>query len=134
MPAARRSRQSVLHHGRGHGKIDGQASGPVVHDPEDGTVRTPKGLLHPGAFQIPAKQIVGFMSTMNDDISHIQSNISDVFMDKLPGFLSIGQFSTIGSSLPYNASEAVEDTSQPPFADLDPLWQVWAGLRRSVRA
>ena len=110
--AVRRSRQSNATN-KGHSKNENVGGGPTVKDPEDGTIRTPKGLLTAGPIQVPAKHIAGLMSTLNDEglsrLSHVTGG-SDTQGEALPSFPSFGNFSTIGSTP--SASEAGDDLAR----------------------
>lgn len=110
MFAAHRSRQSVPP-GKGTSKLDQSTGGPVVKDPEDGLIRTPKGLFN-GATQVPAKQLAGLMSTLNDDATSMTaSDAGDAFLNTFP---SMGAFSAMGS-VTGSASEAGEDLLHRTF-------------------
>jgi hypothetical protein len=85
-------------------KADAGTSGPVVRDPDDGTIRTPKGLLHTASMQLNMKQLAGFM-TNDEPASHPTSEVSGTFMDMFP---SLGNFSTFEGSVTPAASEQGE--------------------------
>jgi hypothetical protein len=88
-------------------------AGPAVKDPEDGLIRTPRGLLTSGAFQMPTKQLAGLMSTLNEDNGSHNTN-SDIGDGYLNTFPSMGGFSTMGS-INMSASDAGEDIAHRTF-------------------
>lgn len=99
--------------GKGLSKCDHPGSGPAVKDPEDGLIRTPKGLLTSGAIQMPTKQLAGLVPTFNEDnVSHnTNSDIGDGYLNTFP---SMSGFSTMGS-VNLSASDAGEDIAHRTF-------------------
>lgn len=78
-------------------------------DPDDGTNRTPKGLLHSGSIQIPITQLAGLISE-NEDSAQLRS-LTETAVDVLPG---MGSISIGGSGAAENTAEGrqiVQDTS-----------------------
>jgi WD40 repeat protein len=104
--------------GKGTSKTENSSGFPIVRDPEDGVNRTPRVLL-PGAHQVPAKQLAGIFSTLNDENASAATG-SDAGDGYLGSFPSIGQLSAVGSMTP-SLSEAGEDDSvqRPVFPFVD---------------
>lgn len=69
-------------------------------DPDDGTNRTPKGLLHSGSLQIPIKQLAGLISEREDGTQ--LHPLTETVMDVLP---SMGSISIGGSIATEKAAE-----------------------------
>lgn len=95
--------------GKGMSKTDNPGGGPTVRDPEDGTVRTPKCLLTPGSVQMPAKQLAGIMSTLNDETASVAaaSDVGDAW--RLGSLPSIGALSAVGSAA------SISDAGEEPM-------------------
>lgn len=122
----RRSRQSAAQ-GKGVSKGEHHGGGPAVKDPEDGKIRTPKGLLTAGPLQVPAKHVAGLMSTINDEgLMSRMTAASDVSEGHLASFPSFGNFSLLGSRSTPTASEAGEEPTGPvgagPAVRTDLAW------------
>lgn len=88
-------------------KADAGVNGPIILDPDDGTDRTPKGLLHSGSLQIPIKQLAGLLSE-REDATQLPL-VADTALDVLPSLASV---SVVGSPATQYGAEHISADGQ----------------------
>jgi hypothetical protein len=96
-------------------KGEGGGTGPVVVDPEDGSTRTPKPLLHSGPLQVPAKQLNSLLAL--DDSGGLQAvSEGERTLQVFPSFGSISNVGSI-SNTPAASEQGEEPLSPQALAE-----------------
>lgn len=111
--AGRKSRASAFN-SKAHGKGE-SAAGPVVVDPDDGSMRTPKPLLLSGSMQAPTKHLNSLFSVEESGVGHAMASEPEQG-PTLQVFPSFGSISNVGTATP-GASDAGEEEAQQETAD-----------------